>query len=248
MCSMVDHAGVPLGQVEIPATGEISSFATVLDRLDLHGVVITGDALHTQKAHARYLHRHGGHYLFIVKADQPALHARLRTLPWRQVPVGHVEHAKGHGRRESRTLQVISTTVPRLPFPHARQAARIIRERVQTATGEVSRETVYAVTDLPYEHAGPARLAALTRGHWTIENRVHLVRDVTYREDTSRVRTGTGPQVLATLRNAAIGLARLASHPNIAAATRYYAHNHDRMITLLDHETITPITSRSRTN
>lgn len=164
--SMVDHAsGVPLGQVEITASGEITSFATVLDRIDLRGVVVTADALHTQKAHARYLHRHGGHYLFVVKANQPTLYGRLRALPWTQVPLGCVEHDKGHGRREAHSLQVISATSPRLPFPHARQALRINRERVEARTGEVSREVVYAVTDLTFDQAGPACLATLVRGH-----------------------------------------------------------------------------------
>ena len=65
--SMVEHAtGVPLGQVEIVEGDEIGCFATVLDRIDLHGVVVTGDALHTQRAHAHYLHRHGGHYFFVA--------------------------------------------------------------------------------------------------------------------------------------------------------------------------------------
>lgn len=242
--SMVDHAtGVPLGQVQTVAGDEIASFAAVLDRIDLTGTVVTGDALHTQKAHAHYLHRHGGHYLFIVKGNQPTLHARLQALPWTGVPLGHREHDKGHGRRETRTLQVISVTRPRIPFPHARQAARITRDRLDTRTGATSRETVYAITDLPYEHAAPAQLAALARGHWAIENRVHLVRDVTYAEDASRVRTGTAPRVMATLRNTVIGLIRLAGHLNVAAATRYYAHNHDEMIKILDHGPITTVTT-----
>lgn len=249
MFSMVEHdSGVPLGQVEIGATGEITSFATVLDRISLRGVVVTADALHTQRAHANYLHRHGGHYLFIVKGNQPTLHARLAALPWARVPLGHVEHGKGHGRRETRTLQVIATSVPRLPFPHARQALRITRERVEITTGQVSREVVYALTDLTFEAAGPARLAALVRRHWTIENRIHLVRDITFGEDASRVRTGTGPQIMATLRNVAIGLARRAGHANIAAATRRLAHHHDRLIELLDHGKITPVTTRSTMN
>lgn len=166
MFSMVDHAsGVPLGQVESTGKGGIASFAPVLDRIDTRGVVVTADALHTQKAHAHYLHRHGGHYLFIVKANQPSLHTRLRALPWARVPVGHLEHGKGHGRRESRTLQVISAASPRLPFPHARQALRISRERVEISTGRISREVVYAVTDLTYAQAAPPRLAALVREH-----------------------------------------------------------------------------------
>ena len=219
-----------------------------MDRIDLRGVVVTADALHTQRAHAHHLRRHGGHYLFIVKGNQPTLHARLAALPWTRVPVGHVEHDKGHGRRECRALQVISTTAPRLPFPHTRQALRITRERVHLATGEIDREVVYAVTDLTFEAGGPTRLAALVRGHWTIENRVHHVRDTTYREDASRVRTGTAPRVMATLRNVAIGLARRAGHTNIAAATRHLAHRHDRVINLLDHSKITAVTGGSRMN
>ena len=166
--SMVEHdTGVPLGQVEITAGGEIASFATVLDRIDVHGVVVTADALHTQRAHAHYLHRHGGHYLFIVKGNQPTLHARLAALPWTQVPIGHVEHDKGHGRRECRTLQVISDAAPRLPFPHARQALRITRERLDPRTGEISREVVYAVTNLTFAavllHLGPLPVRCLGR-------------------------------------------------------------------------------------
>jgi hypothetical protein len=72
--SILDHdRPIPLGQVEIGPTGEIASFATVLDRIDLRGVVVTADALHTQQVHARYLHRHGGHYVFVVKANQSTL-------------------------------------------------------------------------------------------------------------------------------------------------------------------------------
>lgn len=251
--SMVDHdSGVPLGQVEIGPAGEIASFATVLDRIDLRGggegVVVTADALHTQRSHAHYLRRHRGHYLFIVKGNQPTLHARLAALPWSQVPVGHVEHDKGHGRRECRTLRVISSALPRLPFPHARQALRITRERLDLHSGQVGREVVYAVTDLTFEAAGPARLATLVRGHWTIENRVHHVRDVTYREDASRVRAGPIPRVMATLRNVAIGLDRLTGCTNIAAATRRLAQSPDRVINLLDHGKITPVTAGSRTN
>jgi predicted transposase YbfD/YdcC len=247
---MVDHdTGIPLGQVEITRGDEIAAFATVLDRIDLRtgpgGLVVTADALHTQRAHAHYLHRHGGHDVFVVKANQPTLHARLAALPWSQVPVGHVEHGKGHGRRETRTLRVISRASPRLPFPHARQAARITRERVDLATGTVSREVVFAITDLTDDQAGPARLAALVRGHWAIENRVHRVRDTTMGEDASRVRTGTLPRTMATLRNVAIGLARRAGHANIAAANRRLAHHHDRLIAILDHG---QVTAESRMN
>lgn len=243
--SIVEHVtGVPLGQVEIVKGDEIGAFATVLDRLDLHGVVVTGDALlHTQKAHAHYLRRHGGHYFFLVKANQPTLHAGLEGLPWARVPVAVLEQGKGHGRRETRTLQVISTVRPRLPFPHARQAMRIVRERVHVVTGEQEREVVYAITDVGDELATPPVLAAWARGHWAIENKIHYVRDVTFAEDASRIRTGNAPRVMATLRNIAIGLARRDGAPNIAAATRHCANQIDRVLTLLDQSTTRPVTN-----
>jgi len=90
----------------------------------------------------------------------------------------------------------------------------------EVATGATRRETSYGVTSLPPAQASPARLLALVRAHWTIENRLHWVRDVTFDEDRSRIRRGAGPQVMATLRNLAISLLRLAGAPLIAPALR----------------------------
>lgn len=253
--SIVDHTdGVPLGQAEAPSKGfEVAAFATVLDRIDLHGVVVTADALHTQRAHARYLHRHGARYLFIVKGNQPTLHRQLATLPWKQVPVADRQHAKGHGRRESRTLQVTGLR-PRIAFPHAKLAIRLTRTRATTraasTTGAASTtETVYAVTSLSWDEVTAARLADIIRGHWSIENRVHHVRDTTYAEDRSQVRTGTGPHVMATLRNIAIGVLRTRdATTNIAAATRSLARRTEHLLTLLGHHHDPQITTASTLN
>lgn len=108
--SIVEHGcGVPLGQVNAgDRDHEIAAFAMVLARIDLHGVVVMADALHTQNGHAHYLHRHHGHYLFIVKRNRPTLHDRLSARPWADIPAGHHSQEKSHGRRESRTLQVVS--------------------------------------------------------------------------------------------------------------------------------------------
>jgi predicted transposase YbfD/YdcC len=248
--SMVDHhTGVPLGQVLAESKGfEIAAFATVLDRIDLAGVVVTADALHTQKAHARYLHRHRGKYVFIVKRNQPTLHDQLARLPWRDIPVTDLTQDKGHGRRESRTLQVTSIGIG-IGFPHARLAARIVRARTEVATGQMSSETVYAVTNLAWADARPADLARIIRGHWAIENRVHHVRDTTYDEDRSQVRTGNGPRVMATLRNVAIGLIR-ATNPGagIAATTRTLGRRTEQLLDLIDHGRVTPVTGASTLN
>jgi hypothetical protein len=85
---------------------------------------------------------------------------------------------------------------------------------------------VYATTSLPFEQARPARLADLLRGHWTIENGLHWVRDVTFAEDASQVRTGNAPTVMATLRNLAIGVLSRTRPVNVAAALRRHAATH----------------------
>ncbi|OGK81975.1 MAG: hypothetical protein A2X36_12420 [Elusimicrobia bacterium GWA2_69_24] len=82
-------------------------------------------------------------------------------------------------------------------------------------------EVSYAVSSLPAHTASPARLLELVRGHWAIENRVHYVRDRTFDEDRSQVRKRAAPQLMASLRNLAISLLRLAGATNIAAALRH---------------------------
>jgi predicted transposase YbfD/YdcC len=179
LVSMVDHAsGVPLGQVDAcRGKGfEIPAFRTVLDRIGLRGVVVTADALHTQDAHAHYLHRHGAYYAFTVKANRPKLLAQLRGLPWAQVPVGATTTIKAHGRITTRTIKVVSTSRP-IRFPHARLAARIERRVTRVTTGTTSTEVAYVVTSLTDHDVTPARLADLVQQHWSIENRVHWVRD-----------------------------------------------------------------------
>jgi hypothetical protein len=91
---------------------------------------------------------------------------------------------------------------------------------------------VYAITSLPFAHASPARLADLIRGHWAVEA-LHHVRDTTYAEDASQLRTGTAPQVMATLRNLAIGVLGRAGPVNLAAALRHHARDPARPLATL---------------
>ena len=115
-----------------------------------------------------------------------------------------------------------------LAFPHAAQALRIMRRRRALNSKKWTAETVYAITSLTAIQARPAELAAIVRGHWLIEDRLHWVRDVTYDEDRSQVRTGNGPRVMASLRNLAIAILRLTGHTCIAAALRYHARQPGR--------------------
>ena len=141
------------------------------------------------------------HCIAVVKKNQPLLHARIKALPWRQVPALSAAREAGHGRLETRILK--AAHVSRLDFPGARQALKITRWRQDTATGKTSRETAYAVTSLTSANASPDDLARLVREHWSIEAH-HHVRDVTFGEDTAASRTGSGPVNLATIRAAII--------------------------------------------
>jgi predicted transposase YbfD/YdcC len=134
---------------------------------------------------------------------------------------GARRRGRGHGRAESRSIKVIDLDGTDLPllFPAARRGIKVVRRR-STADGRRSTEIVYALTSLDHRAADPRLLAAWLRGHWGIENRVHHVRDVTQREDASRIRIGNGPQVMAALRNTATNIARLTGPANIAAAQR----------------------------
>jgi predicted transposase YbfD/YdcC len=221
-----------LGQTEVDAkTNEITRFRPLLEGMDLSDTVVTADALHTQREHADWLitHKHAA-YLLIVKANQPALRQRLATLPWRQIPVADTTCDRGHGRAEIRRLQV--TTIAGLDFPHAVQALRITR-RVRCLRSRRWRAvTVYAVTSLTATQASPARLADWIRGHWGIEV-LHHLRDVTFAEDASQVRTGAAPRTMASLRNLAIGILRARGRRDIAAALRYNARDATRLLPLL---------------
>ena len=132
-------------------------------------------------------------------------------------PVAYDKRERGHGRTERRTLKV--TAVARgLAFPHAAQAIQVTRRR--KVKGKWSRETCYAVTSVGVTPASPDQLAAIIRGHWAIEDRLHWIRDLDFDEDRSQIRTGNGPRIMATLRNLVVTILRLAGATNIAPALR----------------------------
>jgi len=120
-----------------------------------------------------------------------------------------------------------------LDFPYAAQVFTIRREVTQMVSQKSRSETVQGLSSLPAARATPAGLLELSRGHWTIENRLHWVRDVTFDEDRSRVRTGAGAQVMASLRNLAISLLRLAGARYIAPALRRCARSDPQTLRLI---------------
>jgi predicted transposase YbfD/YdcC len=214
-----EHGGRLLDHLEVGIKhNETSHFTELLEPLDLDGAVVTTDALHTVRANLDWLVTDKkAHYIAVVKQNQPLLHARIRALPWRQVPAGSVTRSTGHGRAETRTVK--AAHVSRLGFPHARQAIKITRWRQDTGTGRATRQTVYAITSLTSAGATAGDLARLVREHWSIEA-LHYVRDVTFGEDASASRTGSGPANLATIRAAVTAALKDAGYLHIPEGRR----------------------------
>ena len=219
LLGVAEHGGHLLDHLEVDVKhNETSHFTELLEPLDLAGAVVTFDALHTVRANLNWLAgEKKAHYIAVVKQNQPLLHARVKALPWRQVPAGSTTRETGHGRTETRTLKAAHVSF--LDFPHARQAIKITRRRQDTATGKTTRETVYAVTSLTSAHATAPDLARLVREHWSIEAH-HHIRDTTFSEDTSASRTGSGPANLATIRAAVIAAIKDAGYLHVPEGRR----------------------------
>jgi predicted transposase YbfD/YdcC len=124
-----------------------------------------------------------------------------------------------------------------LGWSGVQQVFRITRRRTlrnrETGALETSTEVIYGITSLSRKQADAQTLLTLNRAHWGIENRLHWVRDETFAEDKSRIRTRHGPQQLATARNAAIALCRITNRLQIAAARREFAWNPSRLFAIL---------------
>ncbi len=225
--------GAVLTQVEVGSKeNEIVAAPQLLKGLELVGTVTTMDAMLTQRRIAQQIRSQGGHYLMVVKDNQPGMRDAIAELfeveSWMPSEIGtrywkYESTGKGHGRLETRTLEC-STVLPGwLDWPGPGQVLRRTCERVMLVTGEVEREVSYAVTSLLPAQAGARELEGYWRGHWAIENRVHHVRDVTMGEDAGQAYTGSTPQALAAFRNSLIGLLRRSGWKSIADALRHYA-------------------------
>jgi predicted transposase YbfD/YdcC len=204
-------------------------------------VIVTADALHTQRKSAAYLRSRGGDYVFVAKDNQIKLADGINDHAWQNTPVAYTEPATTrNGRTTSRVLK-LAPAPARLPFPGAAQIFELIRtvtvqvpariKNKKTKTGKPQKLTraqkkkyrtiitrVLGVTSLTATKVTPAELAALIRGQWQIEAH-HNLRDVTFGEDRSQI-PARGAHILATIRSLAVALIRLAGFDKIAHTRR----------------------------
>jgi predicted transposase YbfD/YdcC len=212
-------------------TNEVPMAKDVLGQIDLHGRLVTADALHTVKATAEFIREAGGEFVLPVKENRKALFDALDALPWDQVPVAHSATDRGHGRVTTRTIQVLPAPED-LPFPHVSQVYLIERHVTDLHGNPVSAVAAPGVASPAADRVGAAGLAWHVREQWAIES-LHWLRDTLYQEDKSQVRTRSGPRIMAALRNLAICALRLFGRTDVTEATRWASRSMDRPFAIL---------------
>lgn len=225
------QSGLVLAQRKVDdKSNEITAVPELLKILDITGCIVSLDAMHCQKETARQIVERGGDYLLGLKGNQENLHEAVRLFfedaqvrgfqepgPQGPVPIQHVCHSevdKGHGRIETRTCTVVAAE-PHLawldPENRWKGLASLVLIESERRTGEnyetVTHERRYYISSLPGLTTKQARrIARAVRAHWGIENGLHWVLDIAFREDENRTRKGNAPENLATLRHIAYNL------------------------------------------
>lgn len=245
LAAYAPEQGVVLMQIEVGSkANEISAAPRLLEAIDLRGGVVTGDAMFTQRDLCDQIVLAGGDYVLPVKANQAQLQQAITDgfMPG-PVSAGHSRvqlpqasaqtSSCGHGRLEYRYLTVTSALNDYLDWPHLGQVFRLQRVVQCQQSGKLTYQVVFGVTSLSADACPPQRLMALIRSHWHIENRLHYVRDVTFREDACRIRETTRQRILACLNNLAIGLIRRSGFDYATEARRFFAVHYDQAFLLL---------------
>ena len=213
---------------------ELAVACRLIQHIDWEGRVLTGDALYCQRGLCSALRLAGGDYVFLVKGNQPHLLEDLQVLFAPPAPAKRAgesvlrlpeQHAqtteKAHGRVEIRSIRVSSELRGYSDWPGLEQVLEL--RRCWQSKGVWKEAVRYGVSSLPATIANPERLLTLKRGHWTIENRLHYIKDVTMGEDKSTLHCANGPKIMAALRNTALSLLRHAGVSSIAARMRYHS-------------------------
>jgi predicted transposase YbfD/YdcC len=229
-------ASEPIEHGQEKQEAELTVAPALVDRIDWHGRVLTGDALFCQRALCRRVLEAGGDYLLVVKANQPTLYDAIAFLfapplpPLDRREVRTID--QGHGRTaEVRHLVASTDLVGYLDWPGLAQVFRV--ERTWSEQGERKQQVRYGITSVPPEVGPPARLLALKRAHWLIENQAHRSKDVSLGEDASLIHAGQGPTVCAMLRDTALSVLRCAGYSTIAAQLRYFSQYPQEAVSLL---------------
>ena len=237
-----------MSQVEVGRKeNEITKAPQVLKSVEISQKVITGDAMHTQKALAAQIVGQGGNYVFPVKENQPALYKNIQALFAPEYPkpgFGKIQTDfltaqkvnKGHGRIETRSITTSEMLNPYSSWPGLAQVYRLERQFQWRRSGRCYRnscEVEFGITSLSRSTASPTRILTVRRAHWGIETGLHYRRDVTFKEDATRMTVGDTGKVMASINNLVIALIRQAKFQNAAQARRWFNGHISQAFSLL---------------
>lgn len=247
LLSAVSHEiGVVLAECAVDGkTNEIPISNELLKAFDVVGKVVTTDALLTQKTFCEAVIENQADYALPVKENQKSMYEDIQDLfkPFsetdppevekRRFENLHTEEAahldehtdveKARGSLITRKVTASTLLTKHIDWPGLSQVYRYETHKQNKKTGEIRCHTQYCITSLSPEVASAKDLLKLQRGHWTIENKVHWVRDTAFREDASQARTGSLPHVMAALRNTAMSVLRFSGYTKIAETLRLFA-------------------------
>lgn len=194
----------------------------MLAPLDIDGIVITADALLTQRAFAEHLvEDRKAHYHFTVKGNQKTLLDDLQYYFQNDNDSTYAtETNHGHGRIETRRIWVTTQLNGYLDFPYVGQAFMIERQVIQKKSGKTSCETAYGITSQAECDATAIDILRTNRNHWCIENSCHYILDWSYDEDRCRIRTQHGPENISRIRRFAIGVIKAISARGVTETMR----------------------------
>ena len=248
LAAVCHEFGIPRAQCAVSEkTNEIPVSLELLKAFDVSGLVITTDALLTQRKFCQEILDRQADYCLPVKANQKQLYEDIRDLfdPFDETDPPEVEQRRfetlhtevgAHlqtythteetkGRLTTRTLTASTLLTEHTDWPGLQQVYQYTTRQQQKNTGQVRCCVRYGITSLTPERASAADLLKLCRKHWTIENKLHWVRDAVFQEDASAARTGGIPQVMAALRNAALSVLRFTGRTKITDALQLFAAN-----------------------
>ena len=246
LAAVFHELGIPVAECAVSEkTNEIPVSIQLLKAFDVTGLVITTDALLTQRKFCQQILDRQADYCLPVKANQKQLSEDIQDLfePFDETDPPEVNHRRfenlhaeagahlqtytdtedAKGRMTTRTLTASTLLNEHTDWPGLQQVYQYTTQQKCKSTGQVKRHVQYGITSLTPQRASAADLLKLRREHWTIENKLHWVRDTVFQEDASTVRTGVIPQVMAAMRNTALTVLRCTGHTKITDALQLLA-------------------------
>jgi predicted transposase YbfD/YdcC len=247
LAAYLPEEGVVLLQVEIERQGkEVPAALKLLKKLDLRGKIVMADALHTQRDASKIIGEAGGDYIWYAKGNQGQMQANIALwfAPQAKPRPGHGQFprtdqtarqvSKGHGRLEVRTLTVSHEMKDYLDWPYLEQVFKLERTVSHLKSGVTKTKAIYGFTSLSQDQVTPKHLLKLIRSYWGIENGLHYRRDVTLREDATRMTNANLAHAMATMNNLVLGLfCQQSRFDFLPASRRYYNANLNEAFTLI---------------